>query len=299
VLLRLATLVLVAGLSSGCASFWAVAEVTDLSWSQGEYKEVEPLAPPEKRVRVSAEYEAPPPPPPPALPPVAAEPVTQPPVLEPGPVTIVPAPLVVVSDPRRPLPVGALRLNCLVEKRNPRERVNETKFRYDGTWKALMVFFFISEAAFSTLLISASTKEGEPKVPLLVMGGVLGLDALGTAVLFFHPPEERKRVYEQEGPWNELSSACPSTLEVETPTGSVPVTAQREMTGFGEWLLQETVWSEEAKIALRAGASRNELNPTMSERCRWSDLARSPAPYCKKLWGSLRWSDAPLALPPD
>lgn len=259
--------------SSGCATLWTVFEVTGVDWRQGEIQKTTPLGPEEKRLQVQGEYVAPPP--------VIAQAVEAPPPM-PGVVVVEPQPEPVGG---RPFPQGSLRFTCEEQARVTRERVDETYFRYDGVWKALTAFMFISEAAIASLLIWASTNEpGKIDGVPLGVGIGFGLDAIGTAILFWHGPEERKKSWEQDGQWKVKSRECTSPLSVAVSTGAFPVEKDGTVPGLGEWMLQHVVDTEDSALEFQLGSTVVPWRPEVLEKCEWAKQAQSPAPFCR--WAS-------------
>lgn len=279
----------------GCATTWAAFEVTGVDWHQGHFvDEVEALGPAERRVRVKGTYQ-------PAAPVAVAASVADstppPPPPEPGPVSVVTEPPPVSTLPGRPLPEGGVSLACTVEQRNSKERTHLSLVRYDGTWKAITAFAFVSEVAISSLLIWSSTKKATVDGVSLGIGAFIGLDALGVAALFFHPREVRQRVEEGPGTWRTQSTQCPDGLVVEAPTGDFAVQPDGRVPALEPWMLQVLVEKDDASLPLRVGDARAAYQPSHAERCAWSDAARSPAPFCRGTRRAEPPGDAPLALP--
>lgn len=265
--------------SSGCATVWTVLEVTGADWQQGEVSRTRPLGPEQRELRVSGEYVPP-------GPPVFVEP-------QPGIVVVQPE---VVTG--RPFPQGALKLKCNEVARFTREEVTTTRFRYDGVWKALTAFMFVSEAALSTFLIWASFQRNDGKLDGAPLGiGIgLGLDAIGTAVLFWHPPEARTKSHEQDGQWKSKSNECAPQLAVATSTGPFAVEKNGDVPGLGEWMLQHVVDTEETWLDLQLGQTIVPWRPEVLEKCEWSRLANSPAPFCRWASGFNRESSVTIPL---
>lgn len=256
--------------ASGCATLWTVLEVTGADWGQSTgVDHVEPLGPIEERVVVTGRYQAP------TAGPVDAPPPSQ--VLAPE-LTPSPGPQPVLG---RPLPQGGVALHCEVARRPTRERRYETVYRYDAVWRVLAGFFALSEGAFSALLSATSVKDGQvTSAGALAAGIYLGLDALGTVVLAFHPAQKVHREREAEGTWKRTDAACPEGLGVEVETGTFPVLGDGHVPELEPWMLQHLVETSLATLRLQWGPQRVDYAPTLEERCAWSDLAQSPAPFC-------------------
>lgn len=278
--LRWLALCVVVASSSGCATVWAFLEVTDASWSNSGFDTVKPLGDEERRVVVSGRY-APPAPPEPQ--PVVEAPPMPPPQPEPGVVVVQPAPQPMPAPQTgRPFPQGTLELACVEQSRFTREEVVRTNYRYDTGWKLLTAFSFVAEAALSTFLIWAAVNdpqkiEGAP----LGIGIGLGLDAIGTAILFWHPPETQVKSSERDGVWKTQRSACPPGLAVSVQTGDFAVQPEGDVPGLGEWMLQHVVDTPETALMLKHRATVVPWQPSLLEKCEWSNLAQSPAPYCR------------------
>jgi hypothetical protein len=269
--------------SSGCATAWLASEVTGVDWQQGEISKVEPSGAVEARVSVSARHVPGPAVVPPAEP-VAPESPPPPVEPQPGPVEVhqVPAPLPSAQPPPpRPWPEGALALKCDEERRAERERVTRSLFRYDGTWKALTAFMFVAEAAMGTLSLVVGLQKNPKDGGLVGVGSFFALDALGTAILFFHPPEVRHTVSDGKGEWRANGAACPQDLAVRTSTGDFPVAPSGEVPVIGPWMLQTAVATADAALSLSWRGRDLPLAPSLEERCWWSTVSKSPAPFCR------------------
>jgi hypothetical protein len=140
---------------------------------------------------------------------------------------------------------------------------------------------FVSEVAFSALLLGTGLQRSPPEGASVGLGAFFALDAIGTALLFFHPPELRHRVTEGRGQWRPGARECPEGLVVRTPTGDFPVTTSGEVPVVGPWMLQTAVASPDTSLSLSAKGSDAPLRPSLQERCWWSTLSRSPAPFCR------------------
>lgn len=279
---RLCT-VLLALASSGCATAWLASEVTGADWQQGEISKVEPSGAVDSRLAVSPRHVAGPAVVPQAQP-GAPEPVASPAEPRPGPIEVHQAPLPGPSAqplPPRPWPEGALALQCEEEHRAERERVTRTVLRYDGTWKALTAFMFVAEAAMGTLSLVVGLQKNPKDGGLIGVGTFFALDAIGTAVLFFHPAEVRHRVAETPGQWRARAAPCPQDLAVRTPTGDFPVAASGDVPVIGPWMLQTSVVAPDTSLSLTWRGRDVPLTPSLEERCWWSTLSKSPAPFCR------------------
>lgn len=279
--------------SSGCATLWTVFEVADVDWKQGSISNSRPLGPEERRLRVSAEY----------VPPAPVEVVEAPPPLPapepwPGDVVVRPEPPPEVAA-GRPFPQGALKLKCVEQARFTREEVTETIFRYDGTWKALTGFMFVAEAALSGVLLWASTQHRSGQLDGLPFGIGLGfgLDALGTAILFWHPKQQKTKTWQQDGQWKARSNECTPPLAVSVSTGPFPVEKNGEVPGLGEWMLQHVVDTEETSLELRHGAAVVPWRLEVLEKCELAKKAQSPAPFCRWASGWRSPTEATIPLP--
>ncbi|MGV3625228.1 MAG: hypothetical protein ACO1OB_30735 [Archangium sp.] len=286
--MRWFVLMLVSLSSSGCATLWTVLEVTGADWQQGESVSTKPLGPAERKLEVHGEYV------PPAPVVVSDAPPMPAPEPVPGVVVVEPAP-----QPRgvgRPYPQGSLKLACAEQERFTREEVTKTIYRYDGVWKALTGFMFVAEAAISGLLLWASLSKDQIDAVPLGVGIFFGLDALGTAVLFWHPPQAKTKKWEQDGQWRVKSRECAPQLQVATSTGPFPVEKSGEVPGLGEWLLQHLVDTEETYVDLQLGQTIVPWRPEVLEKCAWAEQAQSPAPFCRWASGFRRETIATIPL---
>jgi hypothetical protein len=288
---RLAALTLVLSSLSSCATLWAFNEVTGSDWSQGEQQRVVPTGPEARRTRVSFEYR-----------PEARVPVTPEPPPPPSAAPVDPAPGVVLIDPSgsppwaSPAPAapalaeGTLGLTCTTERKYETVRRHRTLYRYDGVWKLWTGFMFIAEATMVgvvTAFIAPRLSRGQPlgasEVFGLVAGGYLALDALGTAILFWHPRQVMVRESNEPGRWELLSSDCPA-LRVETGETPAAVDAQGHLLPaprLGRWALNAAVWSPDITftVSLPDGGQR-QLNPSEDERCAWAKLGGVRRDWC-------------------
>lgn len=280
---RAAMLLVVSMLGSGCATLWTVFEVAHVDWDQGRFTDkVEPLGPVESKVRVSGKYQPPPPAP-------VAEPARlgeEPPVVVEGPVVVAPFPQPQQVQVGRPLPLGGVAFACSTESRNTLERRHDTLYRYDGVWRVLAVFMFLSEGAMSGLMLATSLKQKDPQYGIFGIGLYMALDALGTLALAFHPAQKIQRVTEGEGRWV-TKAECPQGLGVDTETGTFRVEPDGHVQNLEPWLLQRLVETPVASVGLSLGDQHVPYAPSMGERCTWSWWAQSPAPFCSGGYGVL------------
>lgn len=277
----------------GCATLWTVLEVTHSDWQQGESARETPIGPAQQRVKVSAAWrpEAPPPP---------VAPVEAPPPAEPVPGVIDADPAPARADPGFLVPNGALGFQCKTEQRSEKVHVVKELYRYDGTWKALTAFMFIAEAAMAGATLWAGLNARSPAP--VVVGAYAALDALGVAVLFWHPPETLHREYDGEGTWKTTAETCPAGLSVDTGEGAAPVGEDGAIGTVGHWALNTVLWSDAATLPVRgADGAVQQYDPNTDERCEWAQLGDAPRPWCRNRvvrTGSLR-PTTELTFPPD
>ena len=269
---RLLAVLMLGCASSGCATLWTVLEVTNSDWSQGRFTDhVEPIGPIEERVSVTGAYVPP-----------DAQPTSPPPqdvVVEPQPGVVEVHPYAQVPVPMRPLPQGGVALRCSVERRASLEKRYETLYRYDAVWRVLAGFMVLSEGTLAGLLTWSSTRDTIDPGPLVV-GLYFAADALGTLVLAFHPKQELRRESTGPGEWKRENASCPEGLGVEVETGTFRVEPDGHVWNLEPWMLQHLVETTTAELHLTRGPQRATYAPSLQERCAWSDLAQSPAPFC-------------------
>ncbi|MBX5482930.1 MAG: hypothetical protein IRZ16_13985 [Myxococcaceae bacterium] len=190
-------------------------------------------------------------------------------------------------------PEGALALDCQLMQRPTTEHVRSHLFRYEGSWKPLTAFSFLGEAAMATILLlnSRDARTSDDSRALLIgFGAGFGLDAIGTAILFFHPKEERVVEYDRPGNWSPIGG-CPEDLRLRVghtevpvaPDGSIPPPIDREA------LL--SISRPGGTFDLRFGRDSRTIELSAGERCEWAKTrGLDPSAFCAPP-GAL---DAPL-----
>ncbi|MCU0694913.1 MAG: hypothetical protein MUC96_00135 [Myxococcaceae bacterium] len=159
--------------------------------------------------------------------------------------------------------------------------MTRTVLRYDATWKPLTAVMFVIESAFSAILLATGFRNSPADGVTVGLGAYFGLDAIGTALLFFRKPELQTRVTEDRGQWRSAARECPAGLAVRTPTGDFPVATSGEVPVIGAWMLQTVVATPDASLSLSLKGRDAPLRPSLEERCWWSGLSQSPAPFCR------------------
>jgi hypothetical protein len=301
---RLLSLLCLAALLPGCATTWAVLEVTGASWSQGQSQHETPLSADEAQLQVSPRYEAPPPEPP-APPPAASASwsgPTPPPmprrryVPVPTPYAPAPSPSVAAAAWEPPPPAkGALRFDCEVQQRPPRVHVSRELYRYDGVWKAITGLMFLAEGAMAAVSLSSGLSSDHRDLGVVAVGGFFGLDALGTAILFWHPEQTVHEETDGEGTWRSVSKTCPVGLSVDTPQGPVAVRPDGTVGDAGPALLNVALDGPDVPLQLHYNlGDRVPLSPSSGLRCDWARAAGTQRDFCRTSGG---WSSSRVTVP--
>lgn len=174
--------------------------------------------------------------------------------------------LVVSLAPEKITPSG-FSFSCTASQRG-RDAMYRASYRYGSGFKKGTAIMFIAEAAMSAVFLLTEPKN-EMNKPLQVVGGVFfGVDAIGTAALFFIP---RKELYSRaeiavETP---IRSVCPEGVMVEIASETFPLNALGELgelgsAAFDQWMSRPTG----ALIVTFAGRSAM-IDVNDADRCVW------------------------------
>ena len=309
---RLASSVLAVLLLPGCATTWAAMELAGADWHQGQTWRETPTGPRERRAALRLEYVANPAPPPqvegtePSAAPVGEPPAA---LADEGAPADAPAPCAACpprqapepTPPPAPVPRGGLRLACEEQGRFATVHVDRELYRYDGVWRVLTAFALLSEAAFAGLSAWQATQlRGGDKspVPWIVIGSYAALDAIGTAVLMFHPPQTLYRSHDGPGAWKTEATSCEG-LALEVAGGAVPTSPDGGLWGWEPWLLQTVLASGDTRVFAQLGQDRVELTPSAVDRCTWARAAGVDHPSCRAFLVGFSGQATLVPLPSD
>nr|MBA3397015.1 hypothetical protein [Deltaproteobacteria bacterium] len=154
-----------------------------------------------------------------------------------------------------------------------RDTVYHSAFRYGSKWKKLTAAMVLIEAGLASAYYFGTDRQ-KPEEQLAV--GFFGLDALGTAVLFFVPRKEIYRV-DVRPVTTHLRSDCPEGLVLEIAGESYKVDAAG---GIGELgLAALDAWMQAPSGGLRAVFEDRTIDLPIraADLCTWNQ-ARRPGP---------------------
>jgi hypothetical protein len=308
-------------LNSGCAAAWLYTRIDPEGLYNDRVENVTPIDGYQRKVVVEPTYEAPaalPPSPTPAppeptaqaVPMSAPQPMPMPPPPPPpghGPIVMVPVPMppeprpmpVPIPEPQ-PEPQGVARMMCTVEQRPVHEQVHREDWVYNGKWKVETAFLFVAESAMSGVgfVVAHQFAENGGKRSdintMLVFGGLFGLDAIGTGILFFHPEEHHVKDFVRDGSWTSTSD-CPDGLTVETPAGPSLVFPDGHLEPVaGNFALQQLV-APDGRLRLHENDELVELAPSEGSRCEWARSQHYPhAQDVCGTYGSVKLAAEPI-----
>jgi hypothetical protein len=159
------------------------------------------------------------------------------------------------------------RFTCSAEQYG-RDAVYRSSYRYGKGWKTSTAIMFVAEAALSAVFLLTEPKMPENK-SLQVAGGVFfGIDAIGTAALFFIP---RKDVYERtELPvTTPIRSACPDGVMVEISGDTFPLDANGSLGELGSEAFDQWMRAPNGSILVSLAGRTARIDVTDTDRCAW------------------------------
>ena len=188
------------------------------------------------------------------------------------------------GEPLGPRP-GPFELGCTTVQR-AEDTVYRSAYRYGKKWKYGTAAMFVLEAAAASLYLLAGDRE---KPEHLLLGGFLGLDALGTAALFFAP---RKEIYRSDvkPAVATIRTDCPDGLVLEIAGESYPVDAAGRIGELGfaaldEWMLADAP-AGTVQLALDGRVIPLQLGDI--ERCSWIRHRHGTPPVRCPRYGAVR-----------
>lgn len=150
------------------------------------------------------------------------------------------------------------------------DQVHRAAFRYGRKWKYTTATMFVLEAAAaaaSAAYYFADRKEPQP----LLAAGALGLDALGTAALFFAPRKEIFRT-ELRPVTSRLRDDCPDGLALDIGGEVYPIDAAGQLGELGVAALDAWMQAPAPGAPLRVtlGGHAAEVQIGRAEQCAWN-----------------------------
>jgi hypothetical protein len=117
------------------------------------------------------------------------------------------------------------------------DTVYRSAYRYGTNWKIATGVMFLAEALSATALMLESP-DAKNHAEHLLGGAFLGVDALGTGVLFFAP---RKEIYDHhdQAITTTISSVCPEGLALEIASETYPIDGRGSIGELGEAALDD------------------------------------------------------------
>ncbi|HEU0035009.1 MAG TPA: hypothetical protein VFQ53_30495 [Kofleriaceae bacterium] len=173
-----------------------------------------------------------------------------------------PATAVQPAAPADPLPFA---LEC-DSTQSARDAVYHSGFRYGKGWKKGTALMFLLEAgAAATYYFLADRTKPENQLAT----GFFGLDAIGTAALFFVP---RKEIYRSDvvPVSTHVRSDCPAGLLIDIAGETFPVDAAGRIGELGLAALDGWMQAPTGPLRLTFGDRTIDLNIRASEQCAWN-----------------------------
>lgn len=170
------------------------------------------------------------------------------------------APAAASSSTPKPFAIG-----CEATQ-HARDQVYRSAFRYGTkTWRRIAATMFVLEAA-----AAAAAYFWDPEAPQnLLAAGALGLDALGTGVLFFAP---RKEIYrtEQRPTTTRLRGDCPDGLALDIGGEVYPVDAAGRIGELGAAAIDAWMQAPGAPIRVTYAGQTVDVPLGRAEQCAWN-----------------------------
>ncbi len=150
-------------------------------------------------------------------------------------------------------------------------------YRYGSGFKKGVAIMFIAEAAMSAVFLLTEPKDPANK-PLQVAGGVFfGIDAIGTAALFFVP---RRELYGRtelavETP---IRSVCPEGVMVEIASETFPLNALGELGELGSAAFDQWMSRPNGSLVVTFAGRSAMIDVTDADRCVWQRARSATLP---------------------
>lgn len=163
-----------------------------------------------------------------------------------------------------------LQLDCQVTQKGTELRYHAAT-HYGTTWKLLTALAFVVEGG----IVALNLREGVKSPGAWVAVGGMGVDALGTGILFFAP---ERRVFER-APHEELVTVrdtCPSGLALEAAGRPLALDAEGRADEPGQKAIDEQMAAPSPALRLRLAGYAADLPISPGNRCAWA-RRRAPA----------------------
>jgi hypothetical protein len=149
-----------------------------------------------------------------------------------------------------------------------RDAVYRTSYRYGSGWKKITAIMFFAEAAVSAVFLLTEPEMPENK-PVQVAGGVFfGIDAIGTAALFFFP---RKELYERTevAVATPVRSACPDGVTIEISGDTFPLDAAGGLGEIGSEAFDQWMTKPNGSLLVTFAGRTATVDVSDADRCVW------------------------------
>jgi hypothetical protein len=149
-----------------------------------------------------------------------------------------------------------------------RDAMYRTSYRYGSGWKKITAIMFVAEAAISAVFLLTEPEMPENK-PLQVAGGVFfGIDAIGTAALFFIP---RKELYERTeiAVATPIRSACPDGVTIEISGDTFPLDAAGGLGELGNEAFDQWMTKPNGSLLVTFAGRTAMIDVSDADRCAW------------------------------
>jgi hypothetical protein len=164
--------------------------------------------------------------------------------------------------------------------------VHRTSFRYAGKWKIITATMFLLEAGTAALLYFTKPEEpnSESKQQMnRVVAGIVGVDALGTAALFFAPKKEIFTT-EKTPVATAFRTDCPAGLILEIGGDTYPIDAAGRIGDAGEAALDAWMQTPSTPIRMTFHDRVIDLPLNQNEVCTWNRLRHLDQSRCPAYW---------------
>lgn len=164
-----------------------------------------------------------------------------------------------------------------------RNEVTRSAFRYGSKWKLAAGMMFLAEAALATAFYVDRDNVEHPEYALYA--GFFGLDAIGTAAIFFIP---RKEVFrsEERPVTTHIRNDCPEGLTLEIAGETFPVDAAGKLGELGEAALDEWMTTPSGSLLVSLHGRTNEIRISPIEQCAWQRSRGTQGEACQRFQGA-------------
>jgi len=158
-----------------------------------------------------------------------------------------------------------------------RDAMYRASYRYGRGFKTGTGIMFLAEAAMSAVFLLTEPKN-EANKPLAVAGGVFfGIDAIGTAAVFFIPRKER---YERteinvETP---IRSVCPDGVMIEIAGETYPLDAAGSLGEVGSAAFDQWMAAPNGSVLVAFAGRTAMIDVSDADRCVWKAQRNAPTP---------------------